>query len=412
MATINKTLLIFVPTFPVRSETFIQREIVELSKVAQNYKVQVLSLRPGVGDNDTYPGVNVLYKRVTFINILLGLSDIRWLQIPKLLNISIRNKPRSLFGNLYLVLKAIGYAQIVKSLNTAHIHAHFLSESSTLMYYVAVLLDIPFSISAHARDVFATSNDITAIPELVVEKAEKAAFIVVCNKKAWEKCRELTGAQYENKVLLHYHGLNPNDLPAKTQNSSGNEPFNIVSVGRLVEKKGFTYLIDAAELLNKNGVLCHINIVGPGPLYQELTEKITAKRVGDTVSISGGGQGMPNAEVLKVMANADVFVLPSIETSEGDAEGIPNTLVEAAFLRLPIISTKSGSIEEFIHDGTSGLLVKQKSPEELAEAIKYLHQNPENAVQLADNVWEIANKSFNLVQNIKELDKLFSENLA
>jgi glycosyltransferase involved in cell wall biosynthesis len=412
MAATNKKLLIFVPTFPVLSETFIQREIAELTKVAQTYSVTVLSLNPGSNGSIPEPGVNVLYLRVKPLDILKGFADISWSTLKRLFKISLNNKPRGFISNIYLLLKAIGYSYIVKTLDVSHIHAHFLSESSSLMYYVSEFLNLPFSVSAHARDVFATSEDVTKIPELVREKAEKASFIVVCNKKAWEKCIELVGSDYASKVLLHYHGMDPAILPAKSSTSAEKMPFNIISVGRLVEKKGFTYLIDAGKILKDAGIACTIRIIGPGPLYNILTEKITALSLGDSVTVLGEGQGMPNDEVLKYMSESDAFVLPSVETSEGDAEGIPNTLVEAAFLELPIVSTKTGSIPEFVRDGVSGLLVEPKRSDLLAEAIKSLIISPELRQSLGQASKSVAYDMFDLTKNIKELDRLFSENLA
>lgn len=412
MAVTNKKLLIFVPTFPVLSETFIQREIAELTKVAKNYSVTVLSLGPGASGTTAETGVNVIYRRVKPLDILKGFTEISWSTFSRLYRISLNNKPRGLISNFYLLIKAIGYSHIVKELGVSHIHAHFLSESSSLMYYVAELLNLPYSVSAHARDVFATSDDVTKIPELVREKAEKASFIAVCNKKAWEKCVELVGPNFSSKVLLHYHGMDPSILPVEENTAVEPHKFKIVSVGRLVEKKGFTYLIDAAKILKEEGISCGISIIGPGPLYKELTEKITALSLGDTVEVLGEGQGMPNNEVLQYMSEADAFVLPSIETSEGDAEGIPNTLVEAAFLALPIVSTKTGSIPEIVYHGVSGLLVDPARGDLLAGAIKSLIDSPDLRQSLGQAAKTAACDMFDLTKNIKELDSLFSENLA
>ncbi|NMB69985.1 colanic acid biosynthesis glycosyltransferase WcaL [candidate division WWE3 bacterium] len=412
MAVINKKLLIFVPTFPVLSETFIQREIAELAKVAKNYSVTVLSLSPGSKPVMADPAVSVLYSRVKPLDILIGLAEIKWLTFGSLFKISLKNKPRGLISNFYLLLKAIGYSHVVKTLCVSHIHAHFLSESSSLMYYVAEFLNLPYSVSAHARDVFATSDDVTKIPELVREKAEKASFIAVCNKKAWEKCVNLVGPDYASKVLLHYHGMDPSVLPIRENTAVETQKFKIVSVGRLVEKKGFTYLIDAGKILKDAGISCEINIIGPGHLYKELTEKITALSLGDTVKVLGEGQGMPNNEVLKYMSESDAFVLPSIETSEGDAEGIPNTLVEAAFLALPIVSTTTGSIPEIVRDGVSGLLVEPNRGDLLAEAIKSLISSSDLRQSLGQTAKLLASDMFDVTKNIVELDHLFSENLA
>ncbi len=407
MAITKKKLLIFVPTFPVLSETFIQREIQELGRISKDYSVQVFSLAGNGVD-----GLNVLYARVSPLDILQGVLTFglkNFLYFSSLLQ---ENKARSLWNRLYLVAKSYGYAYKINKLEVSHIHAHFLSESSTLMFFVAKLLNKPFSISAHARDVFATSKDVTALPELVSIKADYAKFIVICNRKAYQKCLELVGSKLQNKVFLHYHGINPDTLPNSGHQPFNNEPYTFVSVGRLVEKKGFMYLIEAVNQLKNRLHSVKFLIIGPGPKYEELTKLIEKYSVGEYVEICGGGKGMPNREVLNIMSTSDGYILPSIETAEGDAEGVPNTLVEAAFLGLPIIATKTGSIADFIVNNDNGVLIEPKSSESIVNSVLSLVEHVEMARNLGSNAKKSAATMFDMRKNIMELDKLFSENLA
>jgi glycosyltransferase involved in cell wall biosynthesis len=391
------------------SETFIERD---LSKLAEQPEldVHVISLKKGSGNASP-----VLHDRISYISLKLkdlgnGMKLIgsHFKVFIDLCVESFNNTNRSFVSSLYLIIKAFSYSTIFLSYKPDHIHVHFLSEPSTLIYYVSLITGIPFSISAHARDVFGNNKNKILNAEMVPNKVKKAQFIVICNIKAWEMCRVLAGSDSDlSKIILHYHGIDTSifsNLNNKTL--QGTVPF-IFSVGRLEEKKGFTYLIKASKILHDRGVSHTLKIAGPGPLYSVLQQQIVENAQSDYVEILGEGRGIDNSAVLNYVSQATVFALPSIETADNDAEGIPNTLVEASFLKKAIVSTYTGGIPELITTEVNGLLVEQKNEYQLADTLERLIVDGNLREFLGNNAYTKACEKFDLEKNILELKSLF-----
>ncbi len=126
----------------------------------------------------------------------------------------------------------------------------------------------------------------------------------------------------------------------------------------------------------------------------------------ENVTILGGGNGLSFDEILKYYKVTNVFVLPSINAESGDADGVPNVLIEAAFLKIPVITTDAGGILDFVEDKTSGVIVEQKNPQQLADAISQVLKNKKLQNTLTENAYENAVKMFDLNKNIKEIERL------
>ncbi|OGC70082.1 hypothetical protein A2415_00595 [candidate division WWE3 bacterium RIFOXYC1_FULL_39_7] len=404
----KKNVLFFIPDFPVISETFIEREVSKLLQL-DNLDINVLAIRKSTGTISPNVLNKTHYLRLNlFSSVLGGLNCLlRPLRFFKAFAVVLQNGNRSLTGNLYIFLKSIGYSWIIKELKPDFILCHFLSEPSTIILIVSYLLDIPFGISAHARDVFGKSGDLRLNSELVKQKAERAKFITVCNRRAYEECLTLVSENDKPKLYLNYHGIDFERMPKAEDNSSTvRSGISIFSVGRLVEKKGFKYLVEASRILKDEGVLHTIKVAGPGPLFEELKKQISDYGLQNTFFILGDGKGIPNIQAMEELSKADIFVLPSIETADKDAEGIPNTILEAAYFKKPIISTKSGSIPEFVENNVTGILVDQKNPEQLAKAIKILSMDKAMAHILGEGAYRELTLKFDLSKNVRNLENL------
>ena len=148
-------------------------------------------------------------------------------------------------------------------------------------------------------------------------------------------------------------------------------------------------------------------IVGaPGPLYKGIKDLISVLELEDCIEIVGKGNGLSFENILSYYKVADVFILPSVNIEDGDADGIPNVLIEAAFLGVPIVTTDAGSITEFISGGKEGVLVKQRNSKDLARGIERMLTNNKLRKKTVENAHKKAVEMFDIDINIKEIEKL------
>lgn len=400
----QKKVLFFIPDFPVVTQTFIELEVAALAKLG-NIDVNVFSLKKGDGTLSDILINKVFYKRLNFGDFfgILYILIFRFSLVVKAYS-QLKNLKSSLFNKLFFFFKTLGYAYYIKKLNPNHIHAHFLSDSSTMGFIIAIVLDLPFSISSHAKDVFVNS-------QLVKEKAIYSKFISVCNYYAWQEVVNLAGEENKEKILLQHHGSDLSVLQKNINIQRNNEVPVILNVGRFEEKKGQKYLIEASYVLKNQGIKHKIKIFGGGSLFDNLKSKIKEFDVSDTVEIYGEGRGTPYKIVIQEMQNADIYTLPSIKSSNGDVEGIPNTLVEAAYYKLPLVATPTGSITEIVIDSQTGILVKENDAQSLAEALKTLVNNKELRIKYGENGHNLVLEKFDMSKNILNLERQLLLNL-
>lgn len=260
---------------------------------------------------------------------------------------------------------------------TRALYAHFMHTPSSVARYAAIMRGLPWSFAAHAKDIW-TSPD--------WEKREKlhpdtygAAFGATCTAFGAKHLRGL--ADTPDRVDLIYHGLDLGRFPAPPDRlpRQPDAAFHMMSVGRLVEKKGFDRLIAAFALLpdTLNWRWTHIGGGGLGP---SLRDQAKAAGVADRITWKGA---CDQPEVIAAMRQADLFVLPSRIAEDGDRDGLPNVLMEAASQKLPILSTPVSAIPEFIETGVHGLL-SSDGPAALASAICDLAAHPSQTAQMAE----------------------------
>jgi glycosyltransferase involved in cell wall biosynthesis len=403
-------LLVFVPTFPVVTETFIERELVKLAEMPKLH-VTVLALAKGTGALDASLFGRVVYKKLGVVSFFPTFFS----AIPLYINCFTRiGTAFALLGNpkvsfakkVFTFLKAyFYYMPVFAKLQPDFILAQFLSAPSTITMLVAELLQLPYGVSAHARDVF-------EFAEYVSEKVKTATFITVCNKAAYEKCLRLSGmlsvGQFRMpNVILRYHGVDFAKYSVPGLLARSDSKLVLFNNGRLTEKKGQKYLIEACDILKKSGVDFKLTILaGGGELYTEVQDLITKLGLQAQIDIVNDGKGIPFEEAVGYYQSATIFVYPGVVTGAGDSDGIPNVLIEAALFKLPIIATNAGSTEELVENGNTGVIVPQRDPDSLAKAIIYLAQHKTMQETLAKNCYDKAKKLFNLDQNVSELEKL------
>ena len=252
----------------------------------------------------------------------------------------------------------------------ARLHAHFLHTPASVARYAALITGKPWSVSAHAKDIWTTPD---------WEKREKLAvcdWLVTCTAVGAAHLTSL--APDPRKVTLVRHGLELARFPAPTaprRPRDGREPGDpvvVLSIGRAVEKKGFDDLLAALALLPADLAWRFVHI-GGGPLLPAL--KAQAESLGLAGRIAWQG-AQSQAEILAALRAADLFALASRTARDGDRDGLPNVLMEAASQGLASVATRAGAIEELLIEGDTGLLVPSGDPPAMAAAIGRLIADP------------------------------------
>jgi glycosyltransferase involved in cell wall biosynthesis len=258
------------------------------------------------------------------------------------------------------------------------LYVHFLHTPASVTRYAATMRGLPWSISAHAKDIW------TSEPWEVAEKLADCAWLTTCTALGLQRLREM--APRPDRLQLVYHGLDFAHLPAPPAGRSArdgsdpNDPVVILSIGRKVEKKGYDDLLNALARLPR-GLQWRFEHVGGGALGEALKAQAAELEIADRCTWLGA---QSQKQVFAALSRADLFVLASKKAADGDQDGLPNVLMEAAHQGLPIVSTRAAAIGEFIEDTVNGLLVNPAAPEQLAVALERLARDPAMRRRLAD----------------------------
>ncbi|MBI3452215.1 MAG: glycosyltransferase family 4 protein [Rhodospirillales bacterium] len=286
--------------------------------------------------------------------------------------------------------------------DVAHLYAHFLNTPASVARYAATLRGLPWSASAHAKDIWTTPD---------WEKREKLAeaqWVVTCTASGRDHLASL--ARDPARVELVYHGLDAARFPPAERRPSGRDgrdpanPAVLVSVGRAVEKKGYADLLDALARLppDLHWRLLH---VGGGPLLDPLKQQ--ARRLGLDARIEWRG-AQDQDGVLRAYRVADLFVLASRVAADGDRDGLPNVLLEALSQGCPVVATAVSAIPELIENGKTGLLVPAGDPPALTAALARLIADLPLRARLARTGEDRVRQEFPLERGIDRLAARFA----
>jgi glycosyltransferase involved in cell wall biosynthesis len=282
------------------------------------------------------------------------------------------------------------------------LHAHFLHTPASVARYASIMLELPWSCSAHAKDIY------TSPQWELREKLADCQWLVTCTAINAAYLSEL--APSKNIVSLVYHGLDfdsfapPGERNEHLDGSSPLEPVTILSVGRAVEKKGYDGLLRVLAQLPDELHWRFVHI-GGGNLIKKLMK--LSRTLGIESKIDWRG-ALPQDQVLSAYREAHIFVLNSRIASDGDRDGLPNVLMEAQSQQLACIATNLSAIPELIIDGDTGILVPPDSPETLSRAIINLIEDPILRQVLAKAGEQRVRDSFALDSGIDDLSKHFN----
>jgi len=243
------------------------------------------------------------------------------------------------------------------------LHAHFAHDPALIALLTHMLLGIPFSFTAHARDLYQLA--VSALEE----RARHAFAVVTCCGANRDYMGQVLPEALSTKVHLIHHGVDVQSFyPAPDTLPVPDAPL-ILSVGRLIEKKGFPALLDAFKMLKDSGQHFKGEIYGDGLLYDHLAMTIQQNELQAHVILGGAKQ---QDELVPLFQKAAVFALTPSVTNDGDRDGIPNVLVEAMACGIPIISTAVAGIPELVTHGLNGLLYEPEDVKGIASGLSDL----------------------------------------
>ncbi len=322
-----------------------------------------------------------------------------------------RVRLRKVFIKEFLQASEIA-ARVLRAGDVGHLHGHFCHGVATITWFASRLAGIPFSFTAHAKDIY--QADLNP-GDLLERKMGAARFVVTCTcaNAAVLKARHPRPAD----VHAIYPGLDMDWFSARaTRADEAGSPRShapsplILSVGRLVEKKGFDQLVDACALLRDRGLRFRCAIVGErGSAFESIVARIDAHRLGDSVRLV---DAVTQDALRALYPQAAVFALPCQVMADGDRDGFPNVLAEAMAMGVPIVSTHVSGIPEMVDDGVHGLLVPARDPQRLATALARVLENPALARALAGAARARICERFDSRQTTVALLDLFRSALA
>ena len=288
---------------------------------------------------------------------------------------------------------------ILKRPKIAHLHGHFCHGATTVTWFVSRLTGLPFSFTAHAKDIYQRKLNPR---DLLSRKLAAAAFAVTCTAANKKHLDGLAAAP--DQIHCIYHGLDLESFIPSPRSAVGDEPL-ILGVGRMTRKKGFPTLIDALAHLQKSGRRFRCRLIGEdGDDADEIRRKIETTGLKDRIQLIGA---MPQDQLRAAYQDADLFVLPCLVVEDGDRDGIPNVLAEAMAMELPVVSTTVSGIPEIVRDGENGLLAPPSDPIRLAEAIAGLLDDPMLARRLGVAARQTIADIFDSEITTKDLGLLF-----
>lgn len=210
----------------------------------------------------------------------------------------------------------------------------------------------------------------------------------------------------KDKIYVHHSGIDVDRFKFKKREMPKNKKIKILSVGRLVEKKGMDYLISAFNEIQKEYPKVQLRIAGEGSLRRKLKIKVRKLNLKGKIEFLGE---LSHDQVAKEMKEAHIFVLASTTSKSGNQEGIPNALKEAMASGLPVVSTKHAGIPELVKDGKSGYLVAERNSKELANRLLDLIKDPKKWEEMGKEGRDIVTESFNVKKQIKKLEDIYSK---
>jgi colanic acid/amylovoran biosynthesis glycosyltransferase len=377
----RRPVAVVLSRFPTVTETFILREFVEMELQGQPVRLapMIKETPPVIHDAAKAWTGRALYTKFVSPGILLAniaallRHPIQYVGLLAKLIAGTIAKPKVLAATLALFPKSVFLAKELEREGIRHLHVHWASHPATLALIVSKFSSITYSITAHAHDIQVFRN-------LLDWKIAEARFVRTCTEFNRRLLEQLYPKETGGKMVVIHYGVDP-ELYVDTVRRLVPARPRILCVASHRPYKGLPYLIEACRILRDEGHTFDCNLVGTGPMRDELAKMIRDRNLEDCVHLLGA---QPEAEVARLLKETTFFVLPSIIQKDGTMEGMPNALIEAMATGRAVISTTIAGIPELIEHGSTGLLVPPEDSAALADAIRQMLVDPERTRRMGE----------------------------
>lgn len=381
-----KSIAYIAGQFPLRSETFVYREVRELRK--KGWNVVCVSLHPSTDppeqSDDLIDDLITVYSPTCRAK---GLASSAWIDA------LFPGEPIASTDRLKLLYQAraaAGLADALARRNVQHVHCHFAHAPTTIGMYAAQHLNIPFSFTGHANDLFQRRI-------LLKRKLQRAKF-VSCISYEHQKLYQQTVPRDPQAYPIIRCGVDVRSFTTSSELGSP-PPIRILTVCRLVEKKGVDTLIRAFDQLSD--LDAQLLIAGEGPQRNELKQLADQCAKKQNIQFLGA---VSNDQVRQLLQSATIFALLCRVDRHGDKDGIPVVLMEAMACGLPVIAGDLPAVRELVIDQQTGLVVDATSPLPAVNALRYLITHPDSARSLGRSARDHVIREFSLETNIQRLE--------
>src|SRR5262245_6015980 len=387
--------------FPSFGQTFCYREVAELDR--QDFAVPIFSVR-NPKDEPLQDWDMHIVERVHYLPEEKELlEEVRRAAKKRKLSTDIvaaldKWGRRTDFLRLY---QAVYVGLRLREMRIDHVHAHFAGMAARTAFWLNQFFQISFSFTAHANDIFVPRQFEITLDKLV----DAARAIVTETDYAAEFLRERFSHR-ANRVHRIYNGL---DFAEFGRADFSSTPPLIIAVGRLIPKKGFGYLIRSCALLAERGKSFRCEIIGEGPLENELREQIDELCLQNNVVLTGA---KPQTQLWRRLAAATVFVLPSVIDPDGGMDNLPTVIMEAMATGLPVVSTNIGGIPEMVIENETGFLVQPGDASAMADSIQLVINDPSLAQRLGQFGYQRAQQLFSIEKKDRKSTRLNSSHLG
>jgi glycosyltransferase involved in cell wall biosynthesis len=263
---------------------------------------------------------------------------------------------------------ALYFADLFERNGIDHFHVHFANRAAHTAIFLKEISKIPFSVTAHGQDFMKDLGNDDLLREICAAAEFVAAETDYSRELLCQRCPDST-----RKIFRVYNGIDLGFFPVPYPSTANPVP-RIISIGRLVAFKGFENLIDACGELARHGLDFTCEIIGDGPLRDDLQAKIDELKLSPRVKLLGS---LSQGAVIEKLRVADVFALASVTDRQGASDVFPTVIIEAMAAARPVVSTRLAGIPELVAHGETGLLVVPGDTSALTQALEKLIRDPE-----------------------------------
>ena len=398
---LRRPVALLLSRFPLITETFILREVIELELLGQPVRlVPLIKEEPTVVHREARPWVSrALFT--PFLSRPILESNLETLRQRPAIYLGLLRKMvlgrHQRFGvrvrTLALFPKAVFLAERLQAEGIRHVHAHFATYPAAVALIISSLTDITYSLTVHAHDIFVGQ-------ELLGDKLSAAQWIRTVSFFNKRFLLDLYPDLPPEKLKVIHVGVGSRQASTDCAPPARHEPRLLLSIAALKPYKGLSVLLAACRLLRDQGVAFRCEIIGDGPLRKRLQLAIDRSGLAGVVRLVGS---QPQHEVARSISNSFLVVLPSIVAPDGQMEGIPVALMEAMAAGRPVVASALSGIPELIESGIDGILTTPGDEHELASAIESLLADPAAAGAMGLRGRRRVTMDFNLTTTAREL---------